>query len=46
MMDFAAFAHDIEAAYRDVWQAWCADRSDQGVLNGDASELADYAAGE
>jgi hypothetical protein len=46
MMDFAAFAHDIEAAYRGVWQAWCADRPDQGVLNGDASGLADYAAGE
>jgi predicted O-linked N-acetylglucosamine transferase (SPINDLY family) len=27
MMDFAAFAHDIEAAYRGMWQAWCANQT-------------------
>jgi protein O-GlcNAc transferase len=24
--DYAAFARDIEAAYRGMWQAWCANR--------------------
>jgi predicted O-linked N-acetylglucosamine transferase (SPINDLY family) len=24
MMDFAAFAADMETAYRGMWQAWCA----------------------
>jgi protein O-GlcNAc transferase len=24
VMDYAAFARDIEAAYRGMWQAWCA----------------------
>jgi len=26
MMDFAAFARDIEAAYRGMWQQWCKSR--------------------
>jgi hypothetical protein len=27
VMDHAAFARDIEDAYRGMWQAWCANRS-------------------
>ncbi len=27
MMDFAGFARDIEAAYRGMWQAWCANQA-------------------
>jgi hypothetical protein len=27
MMDFAAFARDLEAAYRGMWQAWCAKQT-------------------
>ena len=26
MMDFSAFARDIEAAYRGMWQVWCASQ--------------------
>ena len=26
-MDHAAFARDMEAAYRGMWQAWCASHS-------------------
>ena len=26
-MDYAAFARDMEAAYRGMWQAWCANHS-------------------
>jgi protein O-GlcNAc transferase len=27
MMDFAAFARELEAAYRGMWQAWCAKQT-------------------
>lgn len=27
LMDYAAFARDIEGAYRGMWQAWCATHS-------------------
>ncbi len=27
MMDFSAFARDMEAAYRGMWQAWCASQT-------------------
>jgi protein O-GlcNAc transferase len=27
MMDFPAFTRDIEAAYRGMWQAWCANQT-------------------
>jgi protein O-GlcNAc transferase len=27
VMDFARFARDIEAAYRGMWQAWCAKQT-------------------
>jgi predicted O-linked N-acetylglucosamine transferase (SPINDLY family) len=27
MMDFAAFAQDMEAAYRGMWQNWCANQA-------------------
>jgi protein O-GlcNAc transferase len=27
VMDYAAFARDIEGAYRGMWQAWCATQS-------------------
>ena len=27
IMDFAAFARDIEAAYRAMWRKWCAQRA-------------------
>jgi hypothetical protein len=34
MMDFSAFARDMEAAYRGMWQAWCAGQSaTAGLLN-------------
>jgi protein O-GlcNAc transferase len=26
-MDHAAFARDMEAAYRGMWHAWCANHS-------------------
>ncbi len=25
LCDAKALAHDMEAAYRDMWQRWCAD---------------------
>jgi protein O-GlcNAc transferase len=27
IMDYAGFARDIEAAYRGMWRAWCANTS-------------------
>jgi predicted O-linked N-acetylglucosamine transferase (SPINDLY family) len=34
MMDFSAFARDMEAAYRGMWQAWCARAErDHRLLN-------------
>jgi predicted O-linked N-acetylglucosamine transferase (SPINDLY family) len=30
MMDFAAFARDMEAAYRAMWRKWCAQRPAAG----------------
>jgi protein O-GlcNAc transferase len=30
MMDFAAFARDMEAAYRAMWRKWCEQRSTTG----------------
>jgi protein O-GlcNAc transferase len=26
IMDYPAFARDMEAAYRGMWQAWCANQ--------------------
>ncbi|HMD54263.1 MAG TPA: hypothetical protein VKJ65_06940 [Phycisphaerae bacterium] len=26
LMDAKSFAHDIESAYRDMWQKWCAEK--------------------
>jgi protein O-GlcNAc transferase len=30
VMDFAAFARDMEEAYRAMWRKWCAARSATG----------------
>jgi len=27
VMDAAAFARNVEAAYRDIWRSWCAGRA-------------------
>jgi protein O-GlcNAc transferase len=31
MMDFAAFARDMEAAYRGMWRQWCASRAESMI---------------